>query len=91
MSALNEIVVERFARYYLTTNGWGPLTPVLTLGHLKDPAVDACINAAVMAGDVEAEQLAGELMSMTRAQRALVAVKAEKAAAALQEVDVDAE
>lgn len=85
VSGLNEIVVERFARYYLTTNGWGPLTPVLTLGHLSDREVDGCANAAAMAGDREAESLVLELDRMTRAQRALVAVKAEKAAAAMEE------
>lgn len=87
MSGLNEFVVERFARYYLTTNGWGPLTPVLTLGHLSDRDVDACVNGAQMAGDREAEALAGELLGMTKVRRALVAVKAEKAAAALQETE----
>lgn len=80
MNALNDVVVGRFARYYLTTNGWGPLTPVLTLGHLSDREVDGCANAAAMAGDREAESLVLELDRMTRAQRALVAVKAEKAA-----------
>lgn len=90
MSALNELVVERFARYYLTTNGWGPLTPVLTLGHLSDRDVEGCVNAAVMAGDLDGESLAGDLLCMSRPQRALVAVKAEKAAAAMQEADTDA-
>lgn len=76
---------SRPARYYLDTNGWGGLTPVLTLGRLSNQEVAACVNAAVMAGDARAAMLGDDLARMSVARRAMLAVKAEKAAAAMQE------